>query len=67
MNKAVVNTLLGGSTGGLIPVLWSSFSTKKWPLSIMINGALAGNKSLSKCPKYQELWRMAWSGEVLHA
>ena len=39
---AIVNTILGGSAGGIMAMIWNYVEHKKWSYLVTLNGALTG-------------------------
>ena len=59
MDRAVINTLLGGSSGGLVAlfkIYWSNKTNRKWSFQAMLNGALAGMVSMGAGSDVYEPW-----------
>ena len=57
MDRAVINTLLGGSSGGLVALLivyWTD--SRLWSFQAMLNGALAGMVSMGAGSDVYEPW-----------
>jgi len=58
---AIVNTILGGSAGGIMAMIWNYVEHKKWSYLVTLNGALTGMVSLcAGCNIYEP-----WAGLVV--
>ena len=62
VGKAIVNTIIGGSGGGLAVLFYNkAFGGKKWSYLLTLNGALAGMISMcAGCDAY-----MPWSSLLI--
>ena len=65
MGLAIVNTIIGGSGGGLTVLFTNKiFYTKKWSYLLTLNGVLAGMISMcAGCDKYLP-WSSLFIGSI---
>ena len=65
MDRAVINTLLGGSSGGLVALLITYCTDNRlWSFQAMLNGALAGMVSMGAGSDVYEPWSAVVIGNV---